>query len=328
MRVSSARGSPTLVFARRSASACSTASRYCGRRHRAADCGAFLPRLDRHLGRDFLDEQVEFGRARRRVGPEQRGIEAVLLGDEADRFANDRRMGAKLERGRSRAGEADDVLAGQMVEQIADAADDQLDGARRQDVRLDHDAECGFAQIGGCRRRLHDRRNAREQGRRELLEHAPDREVEGVDVHRRALERGIDVLADERACLRQALELAVEQDVRVGQLAAALGREGEERPGAALDVDPAVLAGRAGQIVELVQLLLARHDRGPSALIIRARSWNVILRSAGPPTSRAWLSIRRNRVRWSRSSPPARRRSRSGFRRGCRRRRSSGRARN
>ena len=29
----------------------------------------------------------------------------------------------------------------------------------------------------------------------------------------------------------------------------------------------------------------------PSALIIRARSWKVSLRSAGPPTSRAWRSI-------------------------------------
>ena len=33
---------------------------------------------------------------------------------------------------------------GQMVEQVADAADDQLDRARRQDVRLDHDLERGF----------------------------------------------------------------------------------------------------------------------------------------------------------------------------------------
>ena len=190
MRVSSARGSPTLVFASRSPSACSTASRYCGRRHGAADGGAFLPRLDRHLGRDFLDEQVEFGRARRGVGAEQRGVEAVLLGDEADAT---RAITVGCVRSLSavvrRAGEADHVLAGQMVEQVADAADDQLDRARREDVRLDHDPERGLGQIGGRRRRLHDRRNAREQGRRELLEHSPDREVEGVDVHRRALER-------------------------------------------------------------------------------------------------------------------------------------------
>ena len=63
-----------------------------GRRHGAADRGAFLPRLDRHLGHDFLDEQVELRRARRGVGAEQRGVEAVLLGDEAHRFALDDRM--------------------------------------------------------------------------------------------------------------------------------------------------------------------------------------------------------------------------------------------
>ena len=97
-----------------------------GRGHGAADGGAFLPRLDRHLVDDFLDEQVEFGRARRGVGAKQRGVEAVLLGDELDALALDDRMGAELERGRGRAGEADHVLAGQMVEQVADAADDQL----------------------------------------------------------------------------------------------------------------------------------------------------------------------------------------------------------
>ena len=54
--------------------------------------------------------------------------------------------------------------------------------------------------------------------------------------------------------------------MRVGQFAAALGREAEQRAGAALDVDPAVLARRAGQVVELVQLFLARHDREAEAL--------------------------------------------------------------
>ncbi len=74
------------------------------------------------------------------------------------------------------------------------------------------------------------------------------------------------MLADKRALLRQALELSVEQDVRVGQLTPPLRREGEERASAALDVDPAVLARGAGQIVELVQLLLARHDREAEGL--------------------------------------------------------------
>ena len=55
------------------------------------------------------------------------------------------------------------------------------------------------------------------------------------------------------------MALSVEQDVGVGQFAPALGREGEEGAGAALDVDPAVGAGGAGIVAELVQLLLARH---------------------------------------------------------------------
>ena len=231
------------------------------RRHRAPDGGALLPRLDRHLGRHFLDEQVELGRARRRVGTKQRRVQAVLLGHEPHGFANDGRMRLELQRRVRRAGEADHVLPGQMIEQVADTADDQLDRAGRQDVRVNHDLERGFGQVCGRRCGLHDRRHAGQQRRRKLLEHPPDGEVEGVDVHRRALQRRVDMLTDESAVLREALELPVEQHMRVGQLAPALGREGEERAGAALDVDPAVLARRAGQIVELIELLFARHDR-------------------------------------------------------------------
>ena len=40
--------------------------------HGAADGGAFLPRLDGHLGDDLGHEQVEFGRAGAGVGAEQR----------------------------------------------------------------------------------------------------------------------------------------------------------------------------------------------------------------------------------------------------------------
>ena len=88
------------------------------------------------------------------------------------------------------------------------------------------------------------------------------------------------------------LQRAVEQHMAVGKLAAALGGEGEERPGAAFDVDPAVLARRAGLVVELVQFLLARHDReaerfdDPRPLVE-----GQLAQSAGPPTSRAWGSM-------------------------------------
>src|SRR4029078_12883029 len=90
-----------------------------------------------------------------------------------------------------------------------------------------------------------------------------------------ALQRSVDVLADERAVFRQAFKLAIEQDVRVRELPAALGREGKERARAAFDVDPAVLARRAGLIVEFVKFFLAGHDREaerldhPGALVKR-----------------------------------------------------------
>jgi hypothetical protein len=61
-----------------------------------------------------------------------------------------------------------------------------------------HDAHRRLGEIGGGGRGLDDGGNASEQRRRQLLQHAPDREVERIDVHRRALERGHDVLALER----------------------------------------------------------------------------------------------------------------------------------
>ncbi len=79
------------------------------------------------------------------------------------------------------------------------------------------------------------------------------------------------MLADERTVLRQTLKLTVEEHVRVGKLPPSLRREGEERAGAAFDIDPAVLAGSAGQIVEFVQLFLARHD-GEAERLDDARS--------------------------------------------------------
>ena len=107
------------------------------------------------------------------------------------------RVLAQLERGGGRAGEGHDVLAGEVIEQIAHAAADQLHRPLRQDPRLDDAAEHALGEVAGLRRRLHDRRHAGEQRRRQLLQHAPHREIEGVDVHRGAFERHAEVLADE-----------------------------------------------------------------------------------------------------------------------------------
>ena len=149
------------------------------------------------------------------------------------------------------------------VEQGRHASRHQLERALGQQPGLDQDAHHGFGEVSGWGGRLHESRHAGDEGRRELLERAPDREVEGVDLHRDAGQARVDVAADEAAVLRERLDRAVDVDLRVGQLAAALRRVGEEHADAAVDVDPRVVAGRAGAGREGVQLLLAlgEHER-------------------------------------------------------------------
>ena len=100
----------------------------------AADRRALLAGLARHLTRDFLDEQIELRRAGHGVRPEDRRVQRVGLRREGDRLADDARM---LLQELSRvlgAGERDRVLAVQMVEQVADAAADELQRALRQEI--------------------------------------------------------------------------------------------------------------------------------------------------------------------------------------------------
>ena len=89
-----------------------------------------------------------------------------------------------------------------------------------------------------------------------LFQHAPDGEVERVDMHGRAFERHADVLTDERAGLRQHLDVAVDVDAAVRQLARAATRISEQRAEAAVDVDHRVRLGRAGRIRQRVELFL------------------------------------------------------------------------
>lgn len=55
----------------------------------AADRGAFLPGLGRHLADYLLHEQLEFRRAGTSVGAEHGGVERVALGGEAHRLPRD-----------------------------------------------------------------------------------------------------------------------------------------------------------------------------------------------------------------------------------------------
>ncbi len=81
-------------------------------------------------------KRVEFRRAGRGIGAEDRGVERILLGHEAHRVFQQVAVGAQHQRRRCRAGEGDHVLTIQPVEQVAGAAGHELDRALREDLRL------------------------------------------------------------------------------------------------------------------------------------------------------------------------------------------------
>ena len=126
--------------------------------------------------------------------------------------------------------------------------------------RVDHRAEHRLGEVRRHRRRLHDRRHAGEQRRRQLLEHAPHGEVERVDVHGDALQRHADVPADERPALRQRLRRPVDVETLIRKVSSPARRVGEERADAALDVDPRILLRRARRGGDEIELVLARHE--------------------------------------------------------------------
>src|SRR6185437_5946388 len=171
------------------------------------------------------------------------------------------------------AGEGHGVLTGEMIEEITDTAANELDGALGKEARLDDATECQLGQVGRGGRGLDDRGYSREKSRRQLFQHAPDGEVEGVDVHGRPFERHADVLAGEAAGFRQALRGAIDIDVRIGQLAHALARIHEEGGDAAVDVDPRIRLRGPGRIRERIELfflfrqVLRERLEEPGALV-------------------------------------------------------------
>jgi hypothetical protein len=128
-------------------------------------------------------------------------------------------------------------------------------------------------QVAGGGGRLGDAGHGGQEAGREFLEQAPDREIEGIDVHRHAAARHQDVGAGKAAALAQRHGRAFVQHVRRRQLAPAHAGVGEQGADAAFDVDPAVGAGGAGQVRDLVQLFLALHQVQARAFRRWARFW-------------------------------------------------------
>ena len=142
-----------------------------------------------------------------------------------------------------------------MVEQVAGRADDKLERAVGKYFRFDdHARECvGNIGCHGCR--FCHNWDASEDCRRELLKHAPAREIERIDVDGGALQRGQDMLSGERATFRQRFNRAVQHEGRIRQLAPSLACIDKQRADPAIDVDQIVASCRAGLKREFVKLV-------------------------------------------------------------------------
>ena len=206
----------------------------------ATDRGAFLPSLDRHLGHQLVDIEIELWRSGRGVGPEDRAIQRVGLSRKRHRSGDYHWMGPKPAGRRRRTGERHRVLLGEVIEEVTRTSADELQRALRQEAGVQHQCDQTFGHICGGTCWFHKRRHAGEKRRCELLQRPPHREVERVDLDRDPGPRGIDMLADELTALAQWFDWAVDVHGGVGQLPASLAAIGEQHAESAVDVEHSV----------------------------------------------------------------------------------------
>ena len=188
----------------------------------AADGGTLLARLRGHLTEDCLDEGFELRGVRGDIGAEDGGVEGVGLRAELDAALDDVAVCTQGVRGIGGAGKRHVIAVIQVIQQVTGGAGNELQASLRQNPGIDHEAHAGRGDVASRRGRLNNRGHACDEGRGELLQHAPNGEVEGVDLYGYARDGGVDVAADEGAVLGEDLRFAIRHDGGVGHLAAAL----------------------------------------------------------------------------------------------------------
>ena len=237
-----------------------------GRHEGPPDRGALLAGLDRHLGDQLPDVQVELRRARPGLGTEDGAVQRVRLGVEPYRPPDDGRVGPQLPGGGRRPGERHQVLLAQVIEQVADAAAHQLDRAFRQQPGVHDQLDQPGRQVRGLGGRLDQARHAGDERGSEFLQRTPDREVERVDLHRDPVQRSEDVLADEGPALAERLDRPLGEDRVVRQLTPGLAGVAEQHADAAVDVELGVAEGRAGPGGQGVKLRAVLAQQRPERL--------------------------------------------------------------
>jgi len=179
----------------------------------------------------------------------------AVISRAAYRMGEDRGRRAQSPRRCRRSGKGDRVLRIEPVQKIADPPGNHLHRALRHNRAFDHQAQTGFGDITGRGGGLDDGGHPRNQGRSQLFQHPPDRKVKRIDLHRRAQHRRIDMLAQKGAPPAELLDIAIEIDVAIGHLAAALGGEDEHRADAAIDIDAVIGHRRAGLMRQGIERL-------------------------------------------------------------------------
>ena len=164
-----------------------------------------------------------------------------------------------------RTGHRHHVLSGERLEQPVRSRTHQLQCAIGYQAGGNDLPNRQFGEVSGLAGRFDDAGHPGQKGRRELLEHAPHGKVERVDLHEGTQQRAQDVLDAESACLTQRFEVAVAQDVLVGQLFRALAGVHEQHADAAVDVDGRIASGGPRAQGEFGQL------RNPSGQVLAER---------------------------------------------------------
>ena len=223
----------------------------------AADCGAFLTRFRGHLACDLLDEQVELRGAGTDRFAENAAIQRVGFLIEGNAPGDDVRVRLEHAPGLGRAGERHHVLFGEMIEDIARAAADQLQRALRQQFRGDDLAHHRFGQVGRAGGRLDHRGHPGDQAGSDLLQHPPAGEVERIDVQGHAALRRKDMPGREGVLGGKPFRTALHDERLVRKLPPGDAGEAEQRTDPALDIDPAVRLGCACECRNAVELVLA-----------------------------------------------------------------------
>jgi hypothetical protein len=110
----------------------------------------------------FPDEQVELGGSRYRIRRENGGVERISFRDEPDGFTRDHGMPLQFLRGVGRSGEGNDILAGQVVEQVSGRTQHELQRSLGQYAGLNDRPHEFMGEVGRDGGGLGDDGNARE----------------------------------------------------------------------------------------------------------------------------------------------------------------------